>query len=97
MKLLIEKISSQTDNLNIHPNVSDSYRSSNCVPRIKDSFIERFIESYNKEECIESVMINFEQYDFRPDNSMGYFKSGAFTYKLKAETNDIDNTISIQI
>jgi hypothetical protein len=90
-----KKVIATTDRLNIHPNISDSYRSGNCVPRIKDSFIDRFIESYNRGECIESVIINFEQYDFAPDNSMGYFEPGAFTYKLRPEINDIDNTINI--
>lgn len=35
------------------------------VPELKESLIGSLIESYNRGECMDSVIVNFEQYDIK--------------------------------
>lgn len=58
---LCKKIIATTDKLNIHPNIADSYRSSNCLPQPSQQFIQKYIESYNKGEIITDVLVEYEQ------------------------------------
>jgi len=70
-KKLCKKIIASTDKLNIHANISDSYRTSNCLPQIPITFINHFYNQYIIGNIIDKVLVEVELYsiDFSIDFS----------------------------
>jgi hypothetical protein len=83
-----KKIIATTDKLNTHPNVADSYRSGNCLPQPSQSFIEKWVEEYNKGNVITDVMVEYEAMNTTIVNR---------TYNdFEPKINPKDNTITIR-
>jgi hypothetical protein len=61
-KKLCKKIVASTDKLNIHPNISDSYRAANCLPQIPVTFINYFYNQYIIGNIIDKVLVEVELY-----------------------------------
>ena len=83
-----KKIIATTDKLNIHPNLADSYRSGNCLPQIPQSFIEHFVEEYNKGNVITEVMVEYK--------SIGAYANPKYDSDYQLKINP-DNTINISM
>jgi hypothetical protein len=55
------KIIAATAKLNISINTADSYRSANCLPQPSQTFIQKFVDEYNKGNVITEVMVEYEK------------------------------------
>jgi len=89
VKHKVFKVISTTDKLNIHPNISDSYRTGNCLPQPSQQFIEKYIEEYNNGNIITDVLVEYEEY--YPN-----LVDGDFTRNNILRINPKDNTITIK-
>ena len=64
------------------------------LPQPSQSFIEKYIEQYNKENIITDVMVEYQEYDHDEEWSD---ISGAYeTFKLRIKVDSKDNTITIK-
>jgi hypothetical protein len=59
------------------------------LPKIPQSFVQEYCENKN----IDEVKLQLEKYDIRPDNSMGYFEPGAYTFKTRFKLTDNNEVI----
>jgi hypothetical protein len=92
---LPKKIIATTDKINTHPNTTDSYRTSNSLPQIPQIFINNYIETYNSGNTIFKALIEIEKTNLRPDNSMGYFEEGAYTFDWQIKLNERNEVITL--
>lgn len=107
-----KKIIATTNKLNIHPNIADSYRSGNWLPQPSQSFIEKYVEQYNKGNQIVDLLVGYEEEywaarnQFNP-NSIDFkvytledkekYQGVMFDYHpVKLKINSKDNTITIK-
>ena len=60
------------------------------VPQIHQSFIKEYCDKGG----IGKVMVEYEKHNMQPDNSMGYYEPGAYTFDIKPKLNS-DNTVNI--
>lgn len=65
------------------------------LPQPSQQFIEKYIESYNKGEVINDVLVEYEEINIGPDltKSLMYYPDN---FELKLKINSKDNTITIK-
>lgn len=89
-----KKIIATTDNLYIHnPLIPKEYNTfPTYLPQPSQSFIEKFVEEYNKGNVITDVMVEYEEYAV---GSYG-LSDGEPTIDERLKINPKDNTITIR-
>jgi len=74
--------------------VSNRYAIKKQIPKPSKAFIEKFVDSYNKNIVIDNVLVEYEEYDH--DEEWSDIGGAYETFKERVKVNPKDNTITIK-
>lgn len=89
--IFCKKIIASTDFLMLPPKTEFSSKMER-VPNLDSSFIK----SFSLYSDVETTLVEYEEYDYEPDGSQGYFEEGAYKYKIRPRVNK-ENIVTIQM